>query len=262
MNKPLKIYKYEDAGELTLHNLKRETIYFNSPSKFNDPYDCNFGFHVEDISDAEIMNYKKNEYQFFNNRSPEIQSKFSSASNDELRKLLIKTAKSVLESTMSEIRNKMGIACFSEVNDNLLMWSHYAKSCKGICLEFDTNFAPFTKMNKVEYKDNLPFINALNILNQKNLDTSNPSESSKLWLTKSDDWKYEREWRIVHNTEGTLFQYPKESLRAIYFGPLVDLVYQEIICLVIQNQNSNVKFFKGSISKNEFKMVFTEFVYS
>lgn len=29
------------------------------------------------------------------------------------------------------------VTCFSETNDNFLMWSHYASSHKGVCLEFD-----------------------------------------------------------------------------------------------------------------------------
>lgn len=262
MKKPLVVYKYEDAGELSLLNLKRGTIYFNSPSKFNDPYDCNFGFHMEDISDEEMLRYRSGESPFLRSKSIEIQKKFFETPIDEFRRILIKSAISILERTMQEIRSNMGIACFSEVNDNLLMWSHYSKSCKGICLEFDTNHPPFTKLNKVDYKTSLPSINALNILNQSNIETSNPGESSKLWLTKSDNWKYEKEWRTVHKIGGTLFNYPQESLKGIYFGPLIEPAYREIICLIVQGQNRNVRFFNGSISKDEFKMVFSEFTYT
>ena len=33
--------------------------------------------------------------------------------------------------------DKMGILCFSEHCDDILMWSHYSDGHKGFCLEFD-----------------------------------------------------------------------------------------------------------------------------
>ncbi len=37
---------------------------------------------------------------------------------------------------MNAINDTIGILCFTEKNDNLLMWSHYANSHKGFVLEF------------------------------------------------------------------------------------------------------------------------------
>ncbi len=39
------------------------------------------------------------------------------------------------------------------------MWSHYADSHKGICLEFDTSFEPFNKSRQVKYGNKIPIIN-------------------------------------------------------------------------------------------------------
>lgn len=36
-------------------------------------------------------------------------------------------------------------------------------------------------------------------------------------LTKSDDWEYESEWRIVHAEVGPVGFYP-EALKGVYFG--------------------------------------------
>lgn len=36
---PEKLYTYEPFTDLTLRNLKKQSFYFSSPAKFNDPYD-------------------------------------------------------------------------------------------------------------------------------------------------------------------------------------------------------------------------------
>ena len=48
--------------------------------------------------------------------------------------------------------NNIGIFSLSKVPDNILMWSHYADSHKGIVLEFDSNHAYF---NKFKYENSL-----------------------------------------------------------------------------------------------------------
>ena len=46
LKKPRSVYKYEPMSIQALANLKSETIYFNSPLNFNDPFDCNMGLEV------------------------------------------------------------------------------------------------------------------------------------------------------------------------------------------------------------------------
>ncbi len=257
MEKPLLIYKYENAGEYSLLNLKNSTIYFNSPTNFNDPYDCSFGFNIEDISDEEIEIFRSTIiHQGIIQTDGKEQ--FLNATLQEIRNSIIKSAKTAIETQMNIILKTNGIACFTEVNDNLLMWSHYAKSSKGFCLEFDTSFKPFHQLKKVKYMPNLPTFDAIKI---QNYDES-LFEVSKLWLTKSIHWKYEEEWRIIGNTANTWFKYDPNALKSIYFGPLIEKAYREIICLVVQVQNPNVKFYQGKISPNQFKMEFEEFNYT
>ena len=48
------------------------------------------------------------------------------------------------------------VYCLSEVCNSPLMWSHYAGSHTGICLEFDALAAPFTtSATKVIYRSDL-----------------------------------------------------------------------------------------------------------
>ena len=58
------------------------------------------------------------------------------------------------------LADKLGILCLSERRDDILMWSHYASSHCGVCLEFDTKRMPFEKAGAVNYCEKYPVLNA------------------------------------------------------------------------------------------------------
>ncbi len=258
---PKLIYKYEGTDQFSLLNLKNGGIYFAAPSDFNDPYDCNLGFHLG-FDTSKLQKYRKGEFPFHDDRSTELQTELNTRTDDELKQLISPIATKVIETNIQKMRNDFGVSCFSEINNNLLLWSHYSNSGQGFCLEFDTSYEPFTKIFKVNYKTELPTLDAIDIFNNTKLNDTQLNDASKLWLTKSIDWEYEKEWRIIHKSKGTLFIYPQEALKSIYFGPLVKRAFLEIICLILQGQNKHIRFYLGHISKREFKVEFTEFKYT
>ncbi|HTI69374.1 MAG TPA: DUF2971 domain-containing protein [Candidatus Limnocylindria bacterium] len=83
-----------------------------------------------------------------------------------------------------EFSKEFGVVCFSETHRNNLMWSHYSDSHRGFAIEFDRR-ADFLKalFLKVEYSDKRPCV------------VSSPDE--QILATKSAEWRYEREWRLV-----------------------------------------------------------------
>jgi len=93
---------------------------------------------------------------------------------------------------MDELLKEIGISCFSEAKDSILMWAHYAADHSGVCIGFDTTKHFFQTAWQVRYQDDLPII-------------YRPSDDpdtmlSKSLLTKSIHWNYEQEWRIVRRT--------------------------------------------------------------
>ena len=88
------------------------------------------------------------------------------------------------------------VLCFTDSPFNMLMWSHYADSHKGICLEFNTDkndAVPniFEKLYRVEYTKNYPKINFV---------TEEKSEFyRKVYATKYHDWRYEHEYRAIYS---------------------------------------------------------------
>jgi hypothetical protein len=256
-NHPATVYKYESFNVRSLLNLKAQSLYFSSPRNFNDPYDCAITATVADPSDDQIEVVKQ---RYLSDPSVPLLSKqqLNSMSFGELKQQLINGAKKGIADVRENFLNTKGINCFSERNDDLLMWAHYGGQYKGFCLAFNTVKYPFTKLHQVQYIDAIPQIDIVDFVVNKNHDKL----FNDLYCTKSISWKYEKEWRAIHSTAGTLFTYEADALQAIYFGPDIERHALEIVCLIIQGQNPNVQFFQGKRSETEFKIEFSSFTYT
>ena len=128
---PETIFKYEPLSLQAIQNLKDQSIYFPSPSLFNDPYDCAITAEVEEPTDSEVTRTLR----AFLSRScrvptfpDEAKRQLQTMSRDELKDMFMKTAAQVLEIRRKKVLEQNGVSCFSETNDNLLMWSHYGRS--------------------------------------------------------------------------------------------------------------------------------------
>jgi hypothetical protein len=124
------------------------------------------------------------------------------------------------EQTVSQIegfRKRAKVCSFSEVNDSLLMWSHYANHHRGLCIEYDLEtLGPqhFFRRNlyPVQYSkdsyDLRPFMQGL---------TSGSRNEYRLMipllamLHKFDGWRYENEWRLMSETESIVEDHPQPA---------------------------------------------------
>jgi hypothetical protein len=252
--KPKKLYKYEAFTEQSLQNLKAQVIYFGSPKNFNDPYDCALVPTIKSPSDSEVESIRAS---YLNQPLSKKQaSEFLKPSIEEFRGMLLRANERAIKTAQEDFVRR-GISCFSELNNELLMWSHYGGKYKGFCLEFDTSHQPFGKALKVKYSTEMPHIDPTTLLLIDDFDSV-----MDLFSTKSMSWSYEKEWRVMHEEAGMAYHYPTECLTGIYFGPEISSEALEIICLVLQGQNPHVRFWKGRRSQTEFKVEFEEFAYT
>jgi len=103
-------------------------------------------------------------------------------------------------------REAVGVLSLSSICDSLLMWAHYCENHSGFLVELDTAsqfFQPnrtdeiFMSLKSVTYSAERPIISTL--------DPERKIKPSRLWtlyylplyFTKSHDWSYEEEWRII-----------------------------------------------------------------
>lgn len=101
------------------------------------------------------------------------------------------TVRGLPDSERSELESELeatGIFCLSEVNDNPLMWSHYADSHRGVCIEYSTSKGLLfeCELTRVCYVTRYPKLSSSDFPDRKYI--------RKYLSTKSHHWKHEREW--------------------------------------------------------------------
>jgi Protein of unknown function (DUF2971) len=163
-----------------------------------------------------------------------------------------------VDSVLREVLGNSAAACFSETNNDFMMWSHYSSGHSGVCLEFEVAKAtentcrfpfespvPFQGKNlvwtmelqPVTYTPKLsmlPFYKFFHVFYEYgDIDLVNLSKPrwhgcakgiSDLFLEKLSPWSTEKEWRIVQVhfketiPEERIYNYTSEALKGVFFG--------------------------------------------
>lgn len=143
--------------------------------------------------------------------------------------------------------NKSGVCCFTTDHENILMWSHYADSHKGICMKFDLLADPkvFFALFRVEYEKEYPKCNHLR---------DNARETvAKLVKTKAKVWEYEQEYRVPKYSDSGNHAFAPLALVEIIFGCRASEPFiHEIQHLTQSPRMSHVMFKKATVQNNNF----------
>jgi hypothetical protein len=123
----------------------------------------------------------------------------------------------------------IGVACLTAKHDDLLMWGHYADGHRGICLEFATPGEPFSRASKVQYRSDVPRINPMDILEDKD----DVDLFGALLLTKHNSWSYEQEWRLVHEKAGQRYSFDHRLLTGVYLGASMPRDHKELVAGIL-----------------------------
>lgn len=272
----MKIYKYRPLSDFLFKELNYRELYFANYKELNDPEDLkpalNFNFkskkqisllipflikavstEVDDTSFYETVSFFKveeNKQKFLDatsvylNRIEEtifLSDIKSMLVNDKFNKYIgFKYDGEYLEQEcerlVKKFLSKSFATCFSEHNDNKLMWSHYASGHKGICLEFEVknpglfpyeeqinnknrdiysktsstwnskDIVVWDKIQKVQYQNNTPSINYFDLApifqNEYDIDV--------LMLSKSWTHKFEYEIQNVLSIKTNPWDYEDE----------------------------------------------------
>lgn len=200
----IKLFKYmSSAGIDVIQNLR---VLVQNPNNFNDPFELSAG--VTDLELEEFRNCFMREYgtKFYQKNK----EKFPNESESAFKERMLgdeKELRSLCENLPKEMhqeffkfregwgRDKCGLICFSSTevssSDEILLWSHYADSHKGVRIYFDLNqFKVKSKsVYPVDYCAIRPLLNPLVPIEKQERIFSN------LTVSKSDIWEYEKEYR-------------------------------------------------------------------
>ena len=214
------LHRYHTIDELLLESLSDNYVWFSDPKKFNDPFDYNLSYNFENNNPGEIISYLKEIYDKLPDNHHLKRSEKDLLTIKETwianPTLLYKVA----ENINNCLAKNLGVCCFSEKDDIVLMWSHYGNKHQGLCLTFDIEkdeplFGEFPFA--VEYPETYPQFNAI-----REKGTEDYLKRLFLYATKSSEWSYEKEVRIIRNDGNPPFRgavmFAKKALKAIKFG--------------------------------------------
>ena len=182
---PALLFKFFPPDMMRLESVKDNKFWYSPPSNFNDPFDSDFPVNQE---------------LFFNSlvrQSTEAKgSRAGSAAWKEMQAETPKITKQVRES-LDAIRKTTAITCFSEHDESLLVWSYYAYNHKGISVAYDLQKL-YTELDECP----VPVVYTNDRVCLTSIDLNDVETSSLLFLagsltTKSPEWSYETEWRII-----------------------------------------------------------------
>ncbi|MEQ8901810.1 MAG: DUF2971 domain-containing protein [Roseovarius sp.] len=183
-----------------------------------------------------------------------------------------------LPDLIQEARSNLRCACFAPTPLSQPMWASYASEHQGCCLEYNDyynyDFQIFNLLSPkpVEYSsskrilDRYDIWEALAFLNYSSRIEAGPFSISsiddprvtavkKLLLTKSEDWSYQKEFRVVDfGNESGYKQWPFLKLRRIIFGAATP---DDLITEITGEFSGQLKFAKIEVlpGESEFQVV-------
>ena len=184
---PHSLYKYYSDTLRNLSTVINNYMWYSAPSCFNDAFDSDFKVDEKSI------------FQFYFNYFG--MSRKIRVGSDEWKKLRIVTTQEIklFRNELENLRHTTGISCLSESCDSNLMWAHYANSNRGMCVEY--NLFEITK--QLQFTP-VPVIYSAEGACLKSIDPENADIEAIRFListvsSKSEDWAYEKEWRIIRD---------------------------------------------------------------
>lgn len=235
------LYKYLSPSRLDL--LEQRNVRFTQPGNFNDPFE--FRPRIQSAaSDQEVRTYVgKNFERLVEQELDKYGSLTQLIPRATLQDLLLSQKARlpelyrlleprVLEKVSllidSFLNQNVGVLCLSEVRDSILMWGHYTDDHRGFVVGFDSNHPFFSKRRSKQ--DEFGFLRQVDY-QRKRPNVVLSDTSSPVWFqTKSEQWAYEKEWRIVRvlseagcRINGSpfpicLFEFPADAVLEIIIG--------------------------------------------
>ena len=249
-------YKYmtADVAEIVLQN---RTLRWSSPKLFNDPFDVPrelaVGVEKNEIRKelaSLILSFFRSSDKAPAGLSQKLQLLISAIQStrkdglidlieDDLTKMLeaesfSSSSLEVFNEYWKKILDDMRILCLCESHETTSMWYHYADKYSGVVIQFfcdDNSDSPWRIAKPIEYTNENHLVStakgwaSLLVLDHEPALLKSFDVSAH---TKSEDWSYEKEWRIASfkrpGEEGFFSDYgfDGKSIGNIYLGPLIE----------------------------------------
>ncbi len=172
----------------------------------------------------------------------------------------------VFDRAKNNVNNELGILSLSKNWNNTLMWSHYTNSHKGFCVGFNPNHKFFDNYvsNDGKYSRTVHEVSYSENRIKIPICFSEERLYFKPFITKSIDWKYEDEVRVLSSLNLAnkiiefqpldlyLFAVPHSAILEIIVGANISSENKNVVQYFCKKNNINL--FEAKISDTKFDM--------
>lgn len=157
-----------------------------------------------------------------------------------------------LENILSH-NNIIGIYSLSTSFIDKLLWAHYANSHKGFCIEYDLDLLLDNYVYENKYS--FPVIYSVKPSQIALKDIPNASKNDdliqKAFGSKSKEWEYEQEYRIITDDFG-IHNYDFQAVKSIYFGLRMCDLQKELIIKRLRGRG--IKYYQIVQMQNKYEL--------
>jgi hypothetical protein len=232
--------------------LTNSQLWFSSPADFNDPMDCKPRFRFDGGTPQKIEEFRRTAIAAM------VQHDCPNATLEERRARVLEYVKmypTVDEAFFerahtvlsADLQRLVGVLCLSECERDPVMFYHYGDKHRGMCLKFRSG-AFFEHAEPVEYSADFPVIDFFD-------ERDHEAQFKRIFLTKYDGWKYEREHRVVNFTQdpdGRLTDYPSELLEGVIFGYLMPQEDRDYATELLKQRGSPVTLYEATLGREQY----------
>jgi hypothetical protein len=285
---PKRLFKYTRVSCFSIKNLNEDTLLFNAPENFDDPYDSSMQalfdpeferdcliekgdlltslflrysqcLSRQDVDKINKSNYPPSEIirilkekDKLEDLAEDIDAITESFDQTEICEIGEAAGKHFHE----EIRNYYKVSCLSEKFNSMPMWDHYANNHQGFVMEYNFSevgnysFMPFPIIYDKERFNPLPYV-------REYCQSGNRNDMVGIaaLIHKAKDWSYENEWRLIvsnnqKSTEHSVHKVP--TPKAIYLGSKMKPT--DILCLKHIAIEKEIPIFKMKLSKSSYEL--------
>jgi hypothetical protein len=240
------LFRYRTFNDHTRSELCDGRIFLCPPSLLNDPFDCQL-----DVDVSAPLTALNSELESAG-LTPDI-LKYMPGHECCFQK---PTEEAYYKAVIRKSFDQVGVVCFSRNPASNLMWSHYGDSHRGVCIGYSFPRKTSEFLADVEYRDGYPpnrmprFAGIAGNADWRDF-------INTMLLTKSKEWAYEREVRILLPGEaGTFLDLRPSPLSVVVMGMRMTESDQSELLELLRHQHLAPRLYRAERIKNCFRLVY------
>ena len=238
-----RLYKYRHYSERTIRMLADNQVFLAAPATFNDPFDCAIE-SIVDIDNGDLLiELTAEQFVYFGIDKEETRNRLKSFSTLKVD-VVQAICRMFKELELRQNMHGLGVLSLSEINNDVLMWAHYADKHSGFCIEYlRSSNNDLAEAKPVTYSKEYPLVN---------LFKTDPFTRSQLSVfTKDACWQYEKEWRRVIAEPNVTKTHIETMITAVIFGARMSEKHRENIRSMLAGRRY-VKFYQANLKDHEY----------